>query len=87
MASTGLSDSALSVFAFALYHQFESGEPVTAVIRKDAAGHQASDSAVEELKQQGLADVQDDKIVFTDRGQEVLGRLVEAVRQGASNSS
>ena len=35
----GLSDKALSIFAFAAYHRLVSGERVTSVIRKDGAGH------------------------------------------------
>ena len=37
----GLSDKALSIFAFAAYHRLVSGEKVTSVIRRDGAGHEA----------------------------------------------
>ena len=82
--ATTLSDRALSVFAFAIYHQLESGEPVTAVVRRDAAGHQANPGAVDELQQAGLVTAEPDRLLFTPQGQEVLASLVDAMRQSLS---
>jgi hypothetical protein len=76
-----LSDEALAVFAFAAYHQLESGEPVTRVVIHDRSGHQADGKAVAELTERGLATVEDDRIAFTGSGEEVLGRVVSALRQ------
>ncbi|PVE22578.1 hypothetical protein DC522_20465 [Microvirga sp. KLBC 81] len=51
---SGLSDEALAVFAFAAYHQLSSGQMVRSVVRRDGAGHKASDKAVSELQGRGL---------------------------------
>ncbi|WP_027133661.1 hypothetical protein [Geminicoccus roseus] len=77
------SDQALSVFAFAVYHQLESGEPVSAVARRDQAGHQASQEGVAELQERGMATVEGDRILFTQAGQEVVQRLAQALRAAA----
>jgi hypothetical protein len=76
-----LSDKALGVFAFALYHQFTSGEPVSRVIRQDGSGHQADEDAVGELQQSGLAESDGNWIVFTEAGLEHLARLTEGLRR------
>ncbi len=80
-SSTELSDKALSVFAFALYHQLESGEPVSRVVRADGAGHQADPEAVAELERAGLARVDGNWIVFEEQGLDRLARLADAIRQ------
>ncbi len=79
-----LSDKALAVLAFALYHQFESGEPVSRVILSDGAGHKADDKAVEELRGAGLAEVDGNWIVFSDAGLRRVARLAESARSSAA---
>jgi hypothetical protein len=75
-----LSDKALAVFAFALYHQLTAGEPVSRVIREDGSGHQADEGAIAELQQQGLAEPDGNWIVFTETGLKQLARLAEGLR-------
>jgi hypothetical protein len=82
MSNASLSDKALAVFAFALYHQLSSGEPVSGVVTRDAAGHQADPGAVNELESAGLASPEADRIVFTEAGLNLLARLAEAMRGG-----
>ena len=43
---TRLSDKALAVFAFAIFHQLESSKPVSHVVLSDGAGHRADPDAV-----------------------------------------
>jgi len=75
-----LSDKALAVFAFALYHQLSSGEPVTGVVVRDASGHQADPDAVSELADSGLARVEGDRVVFTEDGLSVLAQALSGLR-------
>lgn len=77
---SALSDRALAVFAFAAYHQLESGEPVSAVVRRDGAGHRADDAAIAELREAGLVEVDENRIHFSDQGEAVLGALIGALR-------
>jgi chromosome segregation and condensation protein ScpB len=79
-----LTDEALAVFAFAAYHQLESGEPVTRVVINDGAGHRADGKAVAELTERGLAEVENDRIAFTDSGEALLARIVETIRKTGS---
>jgi hypothetical protein len=79
----GLSDKGLAVFAFAAYHQLESGQAVTKVIREDGKGHKADDAAVDELQARELATVSGTDLVFTDAGLRVLASAVESLRQSA----
>ena len=79
MSST-LSEKALGVFAFAAYHQFTSGETVADVVLHDGAGHAADPEAIKDLERAGLAKVVDDRAAFTEKGQAVLGRLLDAIR-------
>ncbi len=76
-----LSDKALAVFAFALYHQLSSGEPVSRVIRQDGSGHQADEEAVDELQANGLAETDGNWIVFTEGGLQALASLAEGLRR------
>ena len=78
-----LSDKAVAVFAFAAYHQLESGQPVTKVIRSDGKGHQADEGALKELEALKLVQVVENDIQLTDGGLEILSKSVEALR-GAS---
>ena len=49
-----ISDRGLAVFAFALYHQLESGNRVTQVVLDDGSGHHADMDAIGELEGLGL---------------------------------
>ena len=69
---SGLSDEALAVFAFAAYHELSSGQRVRGVVRRDGAGHQASDKAVAELDERGLITAEYEEILFTPDGEEAL---------------
>ena len=75
-----LSDKALAVFAFAIYHQLESGDAVSGVASRDAAGHQADPQALTELADRELANVEGGKIIFTTEGQLMLGQLIDRMR-------
>ncbi|MGP9819062.1 hypothetical protein ACTZWW_03515 [Salinarimonas sp. NSM] len=81
-----LSDKALAVFAFAAYHQLESGEPVTGVVRRDGAGHEADEEAIAELREAGLVKVEERRVLFSDQGEAVLGALIGALRTVAPQS-
>ena len=75
-----LSDKALSVFAFAAYHQLESGQTVSAVIRQDGAGHAADPEGVAELEGAGLIEVTPTELVFTQAGLPKVEAAIAAVR-------
>lgn len=75
-----LSDKAVAVFAFAAYHQLESGQPVKSVIATDGAGHKADEQAVGELTERGLAELKGNDICFTQDGLSVLARAVDALK-------
>jgi hypothetical protein len=62
-----LTDRALAIFAFAIYHELESGTRVTSVVADDHAGHRADPSGVDELVQHELAGREADHISFTER--------------------
>jgi hypothetical protein len=80
MTRPQLSDKALGVFAFALYHQLTSGEPVAGVVADDGAGHRADPDAVAELTEKGLATTDRGMITFTPDGMGVLEGLLTAIR-------
>jgi chromosome segregation and condensation protein ScpB len=84
-----LSDKALAVFAFAAYHQLESGEPVTGVVRRDGAGHKADEEALDELREAGLVkiDEEENRVFFSDQGEAVLGALIGALRTVGGGAS
>lgn len=84
MAGTNLSDKALAVFAFAAYHQLSSGEPVSRVIRRDGAGHEADPEAVAELEGRGLVATDGDWIVLKPEAERMLAEVIEAMRGGAN---
>lgn len=75
-----LSDKALAIFAFAIYHQLSSGDIVAAVVSADAAGHRADPEAIAELERNGLAAADGDKLIFTDAGALMLTQLVDRLR-------
>ncbi|MCJ2061307.1 hypothetical protein MKK63_01050 [Methylobacterium sp. J-088] len=77
----GLSDKALSIFAFAAYHRLVSGERVTSVIRKDGAGHEADPQGVKELEERGLVTAGETEIDFGETAQQAVETMVAALRQ------
>ena len=79
-----LSDKALSVFAFAAYHQLGSGQKVSRVIRSDGAGHEADPEAVRELEEAGLITVEGNDLVLGPDALARLDKAVEGLRGGAS---
>ena len=79
-----ISDKGLAVFAFAIYHQLESGTRVTQVVRDDRAGHHADEEAIAELQGLGLVAAKGDRVGFTERGEAMLDRIVAAMRRSAA---
>ena len=83
---SNLSDKAVAVFAFAAYHQLESGQPVTKVIREDGKGHKADEEALNELAAADLARADGNAIVFTEGGLAMLAKAVDGLRSATSAS-
>ena len=79
-----ISDRGLAVFAFALYHQLESGNRVTQVVLDDGSGHHADMEAIGELQGLGLVSADGGRLSFTDRGEAVIEEVVFAIRRSAS---
>ncbi|MCJ2085097.1 hypothetical protein MKK88_03695 [Methylobacterium sp. E-005] len=77
----GLSDKALSIFAFAAYHRLVSGERVTSVIRKDGAGHEADPQGVTELEERGLVTAGETDIELGETAQQAVETMVAALRK------
>ena len=77
----GLSDKALSIFAFAAYHRLVSGERVTSVIRKDGAGHEADPQGVKELEARGLVTAGETDVALGEAAQQAVETMVAALRQ------
>jgi hypothetical protein len=84
--TTDLSDKALAVFAFGAYHQLESGQAVTSVIRDDGHGHKADDEAVAELQSAGLVEAGAGDITFTSQGLTLLSRAIAGLKTAARPS-
>lgn len=80
MPDTTLSDGACSIFAFAAYHQLQSGQPVTKVVIDDGAGHKADDRGREELTSRDLAKEDGNALVFSESGLAVLAKAVSALK-------
>ena len=80
-----LTDRALAIFAFAIYHELESGTRVTSVVADDHAGHRADPSGVDELVQHELARREAEHVAFTERGAEMLQQMVATIRASASS--
>jgi len=78
---SNISDRALAVFAFAAYHELESGQAVRSVARQDGAGHQADDAAVSELQALGHIETDEDFIRFTPTGERLKQTVIDALRQ------
>jgi hypothetical protein len=76
-----ISDRALAVFAFAAYHELESGQAVRSVARQDDAGHKADDAAVDELTKHGLIETDKSFIRFTPSGEQIKQNVIDALRQ------
>ncbi|WP_336488907.1 hypothetical protein [Methylobacterium nigriterrae] len=81
--TSGLSDKALSIFAFAAYHRLLSGERISSVIRRDGQGHEADPAGVAELEQRGLATASETEIRFGGAAEDFVDRVAAAIR-GAS---
>lgn len=77
---TDLSDKALAVFAFAIFHQLECGDVISAIAASDSAGHRVDPEAVAELKARELADLIDDKVVFTPAGALMVSQMLDRLR-------
>ncbi|MDB5612645.1 MAG: hypothetical protein JWQ22_298 [Devosia sp.] len=75
-----LSDKALAVFAFAAYHQLESGDAVSSLVSNDKNGHKADPAAIEELVQAELATEHEDRLRLTDAGQLMLSQIIDRIR-------
>lgn len=75
-----LSDGAIAVFAFAAYHQLQSGQPVSKVVIDDGQGHHADCGGTQQLVSQGLARPDDDFLLFTEPGLGVLARVIQAIK-------
>ena len=75
-----LTDKALAIFAFAMFHQFSGGEVVSAVMTADASGHRIDPKAASELQHLGLAQISGDKLIFTPAGALMLSQLVDRLR-------
>ena len=75
-----LSDKALAIFAFAAFHQLESGDAITSVIAVDAAGHRANPDAVAELEEKELGELSGDRFVFNVAGQLMLSQIIDRIR-------
>ena len=77
----GLSDRALSILAFAVYHRLVGGERVTAVIRSDGHGHTADPEGVAELEGRGLVTVAEGEIGLGETAQELVETMAAALRR------
>jgi hypothetical protein len=77
----GLSDKALAVFAFAAYHQLESGQRVSKVVQRDDSGHRADADAVHELSLREFVRADGEHIHFTEEGERVLQALIGELRR------
>lgn len=75
-----LSDKALAIFAFAAFHQLESGDAITSVIANDAAGHRADPEAVAELESKELGELSGERFVFNVAGQLMLSQIIDRIR-------
>jgi hypothetical protein len=75
-----LSEKALSILAFAAYHQLSSGMVVRDVVLEDGAGHKAEPEGVDELTQAGMLEVDGARGTLTDKGEEMLAKVVQAIK-------
>lgn len=84
--TTGLSDAAIAVFAFAAYHQLESGQPVKSVVRTDGKGHKADEGAVSELEGRKLVALEGNDIAFTQSGLAILADVVDGLKNAVGKA-
>jgi len=75
-----LTDKALAVFAFAAYHQLESGDAITSVTAQDGAGHRADPEAIAELEAKSLGELRGDRFHFSDAGQLMLSQIIDRIK-------
>jgi hypothetical protein len=75
-----LSNKALAVFAFAIYHQLNSGDAVSGIVARDSAGHDADKAALDELARLDLAHIGKGKIIFTAAGALMMQQLIDRMR-------
>ena len=75
-----LSDKALAVFAFAAYHQLETGDAITSVVASDGIGHSADPEAVAELEAKALGQLSGERFVFSVAGQLMLSQIIDRIR-------
>lgn len=87
MDSKQLGDKGLAVFAFAAYHQLTSGETVAEVVVNDGAGHRADPDGVRQVTDLGLAHVEGNRAVFTEKGMAFLATFIQALQGTAKHSS
>lgn len=80
-AAQGLSDKAVAVFAFAAYHQLESGQKVSSVVQRDGAGHKADEQAIAELQARGLVKADGQSIQFTPQGETALDTVIQGLQR------
>lgn len=85
-ATEKLSDKALAVFAFAIFHELESGKPVSHVTLSDGAGHRADPEAVSELEQRGLATKDGNRLAFTPAAEQLKADLIRSMRKQVSST-
>ena len=75
-----LSDKALAVFAFAAYHQLESGDVISSLVSNDKSGHKADPAAVAELVHADLATQHEDRLRLTAAGQLMVSQIIDRIR-------
>ncbi|MEA1834645.1 hypothetical protein U8607_21360 [Methylobacterium durans] len=80
----GLSDKALSIFTFAAYHRFLSGERVAAVVRRDGHGHEADPDGVAELEQRGLLTASETRLSLGEEAEAFVETVVDAIRRAGA---
>lgn len=75
-----LSDKARSILVFAAYHSLTSGELVREVVLDDGKGHTADHEGIEELSSAGLLEADGSRGRLTDAGNDMLGKVLAAIR-------
>ena len=85
--TTGLSDKAVAVFAFAAYHQLESGQAVKKVVREDGRGHKADEDAVAELEGRRLIEISGNDLCFSEEGLAILSTAIDGLKSAANGAA
>lgn len=78
-----LNDKAPAIFAFAAFHQLESGDAITSVVANDAAGHRADPEAVAELEAKELGQLSEERFVFNVASQRMLSQIIDRIRRSS----